>query len=334
MSNRAPATGITGDERPMRAAGIETFGGEVELLELAAPQSLASDEVLIAVRASGVGNWDEIVRVGGWDVGRRPPLVLGVEAAGVVVSAGEGVTTLDPGDEVLTHPLPLRHQGTWAELLVAPAALVARKPAAVPWEAAAAFPVPALTADQALSGVVQATSGETVLVHGAGGVTGGLVVQLAVMHGATVVATAGPGSAERVRGYGATAVFDYHDPEWPGRVRRASDGGRGVAAAVNTVRGGAAAAMQAVADGGRLATITGDPPRPERDVAVGDVYVSPDGARLGALVAALADGTLSLHLGATVPLAEAGNALRAAAGGRASGATVLTLSTGTSEHPR
>ena len=84
------------------------------------------------MRAAGVGNWDEIVRVGDWDVGRRPPLALGVEAAGVVAAVGEDVTSLAPGDEVLTHPLPLRHQGAWAEWLVAPAALVAPKPAAVP----------------------------------------------------------------------------------------------------------------------------------------------------------------------------------------------------------
>ena len=114
---------MAGNGRLMRAAGIETFGGEVQTLELAAPQSLAPDEVMIAVRAAGVGNWDEIVRVGGWDVGRKPPLVLGVEAAGVVVAVGEEVTSLAPCDEVLTHPVPLRHQGAWAELLVAPAAL-------------------------------------------------------------------------------------------------------------------------------------------------------------------------------------------------------------------
>src|SRR5204862_973176 len=131
---------------------------------------------------------------------------------------GEEVTSLAPGDEVLTHPFPLRHQVTWAERLIAPAALVARKPHAVPCDTAAAFPVPALTADQALSEVVPPQNGESVLVHGAGGLTGGLVVQLAVMRGATVVATAGPGSAARVRGYGATAVFDYHDPDWPARV--------------------------------------------------------------------------------------------------------------------
>ena len=95
----------------MRAAGIETFGGKVQMLELAAPQSLAPDEIVIAVRAAGVGNWDEIVRVGGWDVGRQPPLVLGVEAAGVVLAVGEEAASLAPGDEVLTHPVPLRHSG-------------------------------------------------------------------------------------------------------------------------------------------------------------------------------------------------------------------------------
>ena len=129
----------------MQAAGIGAFGGQVRTLELAAPASPAPDEVVISVHAAGVGNWDEIVRVGDWEVGPRPPLALGVEAAGVVVAAGDDVSSLARGDEVLTHPVPLRHQGTWAELLVAPATLVARKSAAVPWETAAALPVLALT---------------------------------------------------------------------------------------------------------------------------------------------------------------------------------------------
>jgi NADPH:quinone reductase-like Zn-dependent oxidoreductase len=309
----------------MRAAGIETFGGEVQVLDLASPPSPASDEVIIAVRAAGIGNWDEIVRVGGWNVGRKPPLALGVEAAGVVVAIGEEVTSFVPGDAVLTHAVPLRHQGAWAERLVASAAFVARKPDRVPWETAAAFAVPALTADQALGEVLPAPGGEVVFVHGAGGVTGGLVVQLALMRGAAVVATAGPRSAARVRGYGATAVFDYHDPDWPARVREASPAGRGVAAAVNTVRGGAIASIELVADGGRLATITGDPPAPERGVEVAEVYVRADGSRLTALAAALADGMLSLHLGGTVPLCEAAAALESVSAGRASGATVLTF---------
>ena len=143
--------------------------------------------------------------------------------------------------------------------------------------------------------------------------------------GATVVATAGPSSEARVRGYGAHLVLDYHDPDWPARVREASPGGRGVAAAVNAARGDAATAVQAVADNGDLATITGDPPPPERGIAVADVYVRADGARLAELVAALADGQLSLHVAATLPLTDAATALQTAVTGHAAGATVLAL---------
>jgi NADPH:quinone reductase-like Zn-dependent oxidoreductase len=311
--------------RRMRAAGIDVFGADVRVLELAAPGSPAPDELVISVRATRVGNWDEIVRVGDWDVGRKPPLALGVEAAGVVAAVGEEVTSFALGDELLTHPLPLRHHGTWAELLVAPAALVARKPPAVPWETAAAFPVPALTADQALSEAAPSPAGEWVLVHGAGGVTGGLVVQLAAARGATVVATAGPSSESRVRDYGARVVLDYHDPDWPARVREAAPGGRGVDAAVNAARGGAASALHAVADDGRLATITGDPPTPKRGVTVANIYVEADGERLSALAEALEDGLLSLNVGARFALADAATALQGAVTGRAAGATVLTL---------
>jgi NADPH:quinone reductase-like Zn-dependent oxidoreductase len=309
----------------MQAAGIDAFGGEIRLLDLAAPASPAPDEVVISVRAAGVGNWDDIVRVGDWDVGRRPPLALGVEAAGVVAAVGKDVTSVVPGDEVVTHPLPLRDQGAWAEWLLAPAALVARKPATVPWETASAFPVPALTADQALAEAAPDPAGAWVLLHGAGGVTGGLAVQLAVARGAAVVATAGPSSAARVEGYGARLVLDYHDPDWPARVRDATPGGHGVAGAVNAAPGGAATALQAVASGGRLATITGDPPPPERGVEVVDVYIRADGAELGTLVAALAEGVLSLRVAATLPLAEAATALEGAVSGRVAGANVLTL---------
>jgi NADPH:quinone reductase-like Zn-dependent oxidoreductase len=309
----------------MQAAGIEAFGDEVRMLELAAPLSPASDEVVLSVRAAGVGNWDEIVRIGDWDVGRRPPLALGVEASGVVAAVGEDVTSLAPGDEVLTHPVPLRHQGAWAEWLVAPAAVVARKPAAVPWEVAAAFPVPALTADQALTEAASGPAGEWVLVHGAGGVTGGLVVQFAVARRATVVATAGPSSVARVRAYGAHVVLDYHDHDWPTHVRDGSPGGRGVGAVVNAARAGAATALRAVADNGRLATITGDPPPPVRGITVADVYVHADGARLTDLVGGLADGRLLLHVAATLPLTDAATVLESAVTGHAAGATVLAL---------
>ena len=70
----------------MRAAGISEFGGAVGRIDLPDPRPLADDEVLIEIRAAGVGNWEEFVRTGEWDVGRAPPMALGVEAAGTITA--------------------------------------------------------------------------------------------------------------------------------------------------------------------------------------------------------------------------------------------------------
>ena len=109
----------------MQVAGIRAVGARVELIDVDEPRPLAGDEVLLEVMAAGVGNWDEFVRTGGWDVGTRPPMALGVEAAGTVVAAGPAAGDWAPGDPVMTHPVPLRDQGTWAPRLIAPAGLLA-----------------------------------------------------------------------------------------------------------------------------------------------------------------------------------------------------------------
>lgn len=307
----------------MHVAGIRHLGGDVELIEVPGPRPLAEDEVLIRVAAAGVGNWDEIVRTGGWAVGASPPMALGVEAAGTVVAVGRTVTAWAPGDEVLTHPLPLRDQGTWAPTLLAPAGLLARKPAGVGWVAAAVFPVPALTAEQVLVEALRVRAGDRLLVHGAGGVTGGLLVALGAVRGAEVLATASPHSQHRVTALGARHVLDYHDESWPDRVR-ALTGGAGVAAAVNATPGGAARAIRAVADGGRLATITADAPVAARGITVARVYVRPDGGQLRRLAPLLADGRLTIAVARVDGLGDAAAALARVVGGRAGGAVALT----------
>ncbi|HVH65083.1 MAG TPA: NADP-dependent oxidoreductase [Candidatus Acidoferrum sp.] len=306
----------------MRAAGVRRIGGPVEALDLPDPRALAADEVLIAVEAAGMGNWDDLVRTGGWDVGQTPPMALGVEAAGTIVAIGPGVKRFGVGEEVLTHPLPLREQGTWAEKLIASIDVIALKPAGVSWATAGAFPVPALTADQVLSEALNVREGESLLVHGAGGVTGNLLVELASVRGIHVIATAGPLSLDRVRGLGAREVFDYHDISWPEHVRRLT-GGAGVTAAANAAPGGATAALQTVADGGRLATITSDPPPEERGISVTNVYVRADGSQLATLAAMLGDGRLTLSVAASYPIEEAGAGLDAVVNGATRGAVVV-----------
>src|SRR4051794_16273188 len=307
----------------MRAAGITALGEPVEILEVDEPAPPAADEVLIDVAAAGVGNWDELVRIGGWQIGGPAPMALGTEAAGTVAAVGSDVTDVREGDEVITHPLPLRRHGTWAEKVLAPAATVAARPPEVSWEAGAAFPIPALTAAQVLDEALGIESGGWVVVNGAGGVTGGLLVQLAAARGARVIATASAKKAERIRGYGASEVLDYHG-DWPALVREITGGG--TPRAVNAARGQAASTLQAVAEGGRLATITGDPPPEIRGVAISDVYVRPDGRQLSALSELLTRGTLRVPIAAVRPLERAGQALREVAAG-ADGAIVLSLRT-------
>ena len=221
----------------MKGAGIREIGGQVQLLELPDPPNPKPDEIVIEVRAAGVANWDEIVRTGGWDVGIKPPMALGVSATGVVRAVGERVRRFHVGDDVLTHPLPLRDQGAWAEQLVAAEDTVARKPAGMSWDEAGVFPVPALTAGEVLTKTVDVRPGEFILIHGGGGITGGMLVAVASGLGARVIATASPGNAGRVKSYGAAAVLDYH-ADWQQEVRQIA-GEAGVRIAVNTVLGAA-----------------------------------------------------------------------------------------------
>lgn len=319
----------------MLVAGVRTLGGKVETLEVDDPRPLAADEVLIDIRGAGVGNWDNIIRYGGWDVGARPPLALGVEAAGIIEAVGNRPSGFSVGDEVLCHPVPLRGQGTWAPFLIAPVGSLARKPPEISWETAAIFPVPALTAEQVVGEALALQGGETLLVHGAGGLTGGLIVQLAGLRGVDVLATASPRSAERVRGHGAREVIDYRDPAWPHHARALAKGS--IDAVANAAPGGAAAAMTALADGGRLATITPDPPASARGIGVTAVYVRSDGAQLDRLTALLASRRLSMPTPRSCGLDQAAAALaHVVAGHEANGVAItkkhLTESAGKPSH--
>lgn len=306
----------------MLVAGVRTLGGQVETFEVLDPRPLVDDEVLIDVRGAGIGNWDNIIRYGGWDVGRRPPLALGVEAAGVIKAIGSRPSGFGVGDEVLCHPVPLRGQGTWAPLLIAPVESLAHKPREIAWETAAIFPVPALTAEQVVGEALALRGGEVLLVHGAGGITGGLIVQLAAMRGVDVLATAGPRSTERVREHGARAVIDYRDPLWPQHARELAKDS--IDAVANAAPGGAAAAITAVADGGRLATITPDLPASTRGISVTAVYVRSDGAQLERLTALLASRRLSMPMPRSCGLDQAAAALAHVVAGHEPSGVVIT----------
>jgi NADPH:quinone reductase-like Zn-dependent oxidoreductase len=306
----------------MRAAGIEHFGDGVHPLLLPEPRHLEPDELLLQVRTAGVANWDDIARTGGWDLGITPPMALGVEAAGTVLAVGSSVQRAGVGDALITHPVPLRDQGTWAEQVIAAESTVARMPPWMTWPEAGAFPVPGLTAYQTSVSVLHVQPREWLLVHGASGVTGSLIVTVAAELGARVIATAGPEANQRMLDAGALHVVDYHQPDWPGMVWELTEQ-QGVAAVANAVPGQASVALQTVHPGGRLATITGDPP-PERDgITVSDVYVRADGEQLQRVTTLLEQRRTRIRIAGVYGLEQVAQALSAVVDGHLRGAAIL-----------
>jgi NADPH:quinone reductase-like Zn-dependent oxidoreductase len=286
------------------------------------PHHLEADEIVLQVRCAGVGNWDNIVRTGSWDVGTTPPMVLVVEADGSVLAVGLSVQRASVGDAFITHSVPFRHQGTWAERVIVAESTIARRPSWMTWQEAAALPVPALTAYQALVPTLHVQRGEWVLVHGAGGVTGSSIVTVAAALGARVIATVSPIGSTRVLDAGATHVVDYHDSHWTSTVC-ALTGRQGVAGAVNAVRGEAGVTLEAVQPGGRLVTITGDPP-PERDgITVSTVNVRADGDQLQRVAALLEQRQARIPIAGVYALEQAAQALSAVVDGRIRGAAIL-----------
>src|ERR1041385_9120000 len=98
----AALTPVTSAEQ-MRAAGITALGEPVEIFEVDEPAPPAAGEVLINVVAAGIGNWDDLVRLGSWQIGGPAPMALGTGAAGTGAAGGSGVAGLREGGDGRTH---------------------------------------------------------------------------------------------------------------------------------------------------------------------------------------------------------------------------------------
>jgi NADPH:quinone reductase-like Zn-dependent oxidoreductase len=181
----------------------------LELRDVERPEP-ADDEVLLHVHASSVNPTDWYAVTGFWAArfgnGVRRPKgpAAGGDVAGVVETVGKDVAGLQPGDEVF---------GTsgwaWAEYAAARPVRLARKPASISFEEAAAVPIAGITALQALRDQGQVQAGQKVLVNGASGGVGTFAVQLAKVFGADVTAVCSSDKVELVRTLGADRVVDY-----------------------------------------------------------------------------------------------------------------------------
>ena len=252
VAGRAQATYIR-DARPRRAVRAlvydrycrdDDFDSVLEVRQIPDPEP-GPGEVVFRVRAAAL-NYDDI-----WGMRGRPlavplPHVSGTDAAGDVVSVGEGVRSVAPGDRVVSHgnlscrvcgpctsgrEYDCRRRRIWGfqtgplwggycELARLPEANAVPVPDGMSYEQAAAASMTLLTSWHMLAGRARIRPGQTVLVMGAASGVGSFGVQIAKLHGCTVISTASRAKLGRLLDMGADYAVDHRDPSWPERVRR------------------------------------------------------------------------------------------------------------------
>jgi NADPH:quinone reductase len=194
---------------------VQTRFGGPEVLELV-DQTLpapGADEVLVHVAYAGVNPIDVMTRTGGGVAGLLTlPFTPGWDLAGTVEAVGSQVSTLGAGDRVFGMARFPLEGAAYAQHATVPAVDLARTPDTLTDAAAAALPLAAMTAWQAFADTTHVTTGQRVLITGAGGGVGHFAVQIARHLGATVTAVAGAAKHDWLRGLGADRTVDYTDP--------------------------------------------------------------------------------------------------------------------------
>ena len=205
-----PVHFVRADEKPMMKAVVAHEYGAPEVLkfeEIPRPEP-KEDEALVRVIASGVNPADPLTLSGKYarEFGTHLPLIPGYDIAGVVEKKGAKVTNLKAGDAVYGYPT---FGGGWAEYITVKQWEVAAKPKTLNFAEAAAVPMGALTAWQALVDTAQLQAGQTMLVHGGSGGVGSFAVQIAKARGARVIATASTANQDLLKQLGADVAIDY-----------------------------------------------------------------------------------------------------------------------------
>jgi NADPH:quinone reductase-like Zn-dependent oxidoreductase len=300
----------------MLAWAIESYGEPIRLMKIPVPETEPND-VLIRMQGAEVGDWDDLVRQGGWPMGRPFPLVLGLAGAGTVAAVGQAATDFAEGDPVWVYNYPMRHEGcrspdhngAWAEYMLVPDSYVAAAPASLNLTQAGSVPIVGLTAHETLIDILDVQRGEVVLITAAAGGVGHLAVQIAKHLGSHVVATASTRSRDFVRSLGAETVIDYNAEDLVMAIRsRYPDG---VDKALNGVAGETAdQVVLTLREGGRMVDLTQSVTAKRPDVVIDAEYVvQADAKRLARLARMIDDGVLTVHIQDTLPFDQAAKAL-------------------------
>ena len=311
----------------MKAIVAHEYGGpdvlKYEDVPVPAPKE---DEVLVRVIASGVNPADPLIVSGKYAkaFGMHVPLIPGYDIAGVVQKTGAKITKLKVGDPIYGYVL---WGGGWSEYSVATEGEAATKPASLTYIEAAAVPLAALTAWQALVDTAQLSAGQTVLIHGGSGGVGSFAIQIAKARGAKVIATASTANQELLRDLGANVAIDYTKAKF-------EDVAKDVDVVLDTVGGDTLARSYGVVKkGGIVTSLRGRPDQAELDkygIRGAPIAVTPNAKELAEITKLIEEKKIKPIVSQVLPLSEARKADEQAETHHTRGKIVLRIA----EEPR
>jgi NADPH:quinone reductase-like Zn-dependent oxidoreductase len=302
MSTSAPLENEDAASLQASAMRVHAFGGpEAMKLETVTLSPPGEEEILVRVRAAGVGPWDAWVR-GGKSVLPQPlPLTPGSDVAGVVEQLGPGVTGFTIGEEVYGSTNP-RFTDGYATRAICSAVMMARKPGSLSFVEAAGVPVVACTAWQMLFEHAKVEAGQSVLVLGGGGSVGSLAVQMAKRAGARVIASGREADAPFLASLGADVAIGSLDN--PATILP-----DGIDAVIDLVGGESQLrAMDALEPGGILISAVSQPEAAvaeERGIEARFMLVRVNTQDLTRIAIEFDQGALKTRVGTTLPLDQA-----------------------------
>jgi NADPH:quinone reductase-like Zn-dependent oxidoreductase len=306
----------------MKAVVAHEYGGpEVLKFEEVLRPEPKENEALVRVIASGVNPADPLTLNGKYarEFGTHLPLIPGYDIAGIVEKTGANLTKLKVGDAIYGYPT---FGGGWADYVTVTEGEVAPKPKSLNFVEAAAVPMGALTAWQALVDVAQLHAGQTILIHGGSGGVGSFAVQIAKARGARVIATASTANQDLLKQLGADVAVDY-------TKTRFEDVGKDVDAVLDPVgKETLARSYGVVKTGGIVMSLVARPDPAElekRGIRGAGISVHPDAEDLAEIAQLIDAGKIKPIVTQVLPLSEAIAAQRQAATHHTRGKVVLRI---------
>jgi NADPH:quinone reductase-like Zn-dependent oxidoreductase len=317
--------GATAQAQPtatMKAVVVHEYGGpEVLKYEDTPRPEPKENELLVRVIACGVNPADPLVVSGrlAKEFGTHLPLIPGYDVAGVVEKNGAKVTKFKTGDAVYGYAL---FGGGWAEYAVLAENEAAIKPKSLTCVDAAAVPLAALTAWQALIDVAKLSAGQTVLVHGGSGGVGSFAVQIAKARGARVIATASTANQDLLKQLGADVAVDYTKTKF-------EDVAKEVDVVLDPVgRDTLARSYAVVKKGGIITTLVERPDQAQLDkygIRGTSIWSKPDGNELAEITKLIEAGKIKPIVTQVLPLRDAVKAVQQAETHHTRGKIVLRI---------